>query len=167
MGKRYWHYTVYQHLKKIAESGEIRPTAKYTEYGEIAVVWFSTNPVWEETVRKSIKDTETSKQIGPLSRDGLSERGLHPVRIEVNPTLVDIRSWNNFKKRSGISKPGIKSLIKSAKHWGADPKEWWVSYEAVPSRSWLSIEIWVGRKWVDMETFLSAHSNASQGNDRG
>lgn len=153
---RFWHYTAYPSLVKIVDDRTIRRDRTVVVGNEFSVVWLSTNPNWEETVRKSLLNTQTGKETGPLSRDELSKQGFPPVRIEVNQNLVNIRSWRHYKKNGDISRKNATSLEKLAKRWGANPKEWHVSYEDIPLASCLiPIEIWTSRgEWVDIEGVL-------------
>lgn len=152
---RYWHYTVYQSFQGIIKARVIRPAVCGIEHGETAVVWFSTNPVWEETVRKAIRYSKTGKQTGPLSRDELFKHGFPPVRIEANPERVTLYSWHHFRKNGGISSKQVRNMSEVAAQWGAHPKQWWISYEPVPLTSCLDpIEIWDGSKWVDIVDVL-------------
>ena len=149
---KYWHYTVHQKYQKIIATDEIRPATKNIDYNEKPVVWFSTNPDWEETVRKPIRDSLTGKETESLSKDNLFIRGFPPVRIEANPDLVKLRSWRHFRKHSGVSKASIKVMLKLAKLWRANPKEWYITYKPVPLLHCLEpVEIWMGEKWVDIK----------------
>jgi hypothetical protein len=154
---RYRHYTLYQRLRDILKTGVILPATVGINEGESPVVWFSTNPDWEETVRKRIVIGKKGQQIGPLSKDGLSKYGFPPVRIEVNPAKVSLYSWEHFKEHSGIPVKQAKELVKVAKKWGANHQEWWVCYEPVPLTSCLNpIEIWNGSEWIDIEDALKS-----------
>jgi len=149
---RYWHYTTFPALKKILKDEEIKPALKGIEGGEFPAVWFSTNPIWEETARKAVRDKETGEQTEALSRDKLFRAGFPPVRIEVDPQKVLLRSWKNHRKNSGISKIMAKGLEKTARAMGAEPKEWWVTYEPVSLFCCLlPIEVWNGIEWIDIE----------------
>ncbi len=122
-----WHYTVHQLFVKIVDDRMIRRSMIVNDENEIPVVWLSKNPDWEETVRKSILNTQTGKETEPLSRDELSKQGSTPVRIEVDQEFVNIRSW------------------------GANPKEWYVSYEPIPLESCSVFEMWTAQEgWVDI-----------------
>lgn len=155
--QRYWHYTVYRSLRGILEDGEIKVTELHFEYCGMPGAWLSTNSIWEETVRKAFKDSVTGKVSKALSRDDLFKRGEPPVRVEIDPKLVSIRKWKNHKKKSGISKKLAKGLEDVGKKWGANPDEWYVSYQPIPVTSWLyPIEIWSGKEWVNIEDAFEA-----------
>ena len=151
---RLWHYTIYHTFRKIVESGEIK-THTTARLNEKPVVWLSSNPIWEETVRKAIRNPETEEISMALSRDELFKRDFPAVRIEINTELVVIRSWRNFKKYGGISKKEAKGLEKVAIKWGANPKEWWVSCDNIPLRSCIwPIEIWNEKEWLALQRYL-------------
>lgn len=95
---RYWHYTTFQAFKKILNDKEIRPANKGVYGSELPAVWFSTNPEWEETARKAIRDKQKGNQTHALSRDELFNAGVPPVRIEVNPSQTLLQNWKYHKK---------------------------------------------------------------------
>jgi hypothetical protein len=150
---KYWHYTYHQNYTKILNCGFIKTTSIGIDINEKSAVWFSTNPEWEETVRKGIKDPESGVEYGPFSRDDLFVYGFPPVRIAVNPMLVDLKNWRHFRKNSGSSTKMIKHMLKEAEKVGADPKEWYVSFKDVPLSCCLQpVEAWHGIKWVDINS---------------
>ena len=144
---RAWHYTTHEALEGIFIEGKIRRDRIYLK-GEIPGVWMSTNENWEETVRKSIRDKETSKETSALSRDALYEAGFIPIRIEINPNKVELHDWKSHCKK--IPKKIVRALESAAKEWGANPDEWRVSYNEIPVDCFLSpIERWDGQRWVE------------------
>ena len=144
--KKFYHYTVLQTFEKIIHSGEIQPTSVKVNDNERPAAWFSTNPIWEETVRKRVARSEDEP--GPLlSRDGLSKAGFPPVRIEANPNRVHLIPWEELKRISGITRNEARRLERVAREWGANPHEWYATFNAVPLTSCLTpIEIWDGKK---------------------
>lgn len=124
--KRYWHYIVFECLQSIFSDGMIKTADTWVPRKVKCVVWFSTNPCWEKTVVKIVLNTETGKKTELRSRDeffqfGLSYfkkeispdkvNGFTPVRLEVDPKKVHLRSFQNYKKRSGDSKVVINGLV--------------------------------------------------------
>ncbi len=149
MAKQVFHYTVYQVLQEILESGEIKTTAILIGKKEKPAVWFSSNPDWEESANKPVRNIKTRKLSRPLSRNGLLKKGFPPVRIEVEPTLPFL-NWGEFKRKSGISKRMARGLEIVARRDGAKPEEWLALFSPVGAEHWLAIEIWDGKRWVDM-----------------
>jgi hypothetical protein len=143
--KRVFHYTVFQRLQSIFTDTEIKVATKNVPAGVKPVVWFTTNPDWEETANKDVDFGNGSTEF--LNRQSMWEKGIHPIRIEVDPTKVSLRSWSNYKKNSGDSMDTIKSLEKTAKQLGSNPKQWMVSYENVPVDAIIGVSNWDGAKW--------------------
>lgn len=144
--KRVFHYTVIQHCQDIFIDGEIKVATANIPKGVKPVVWFTTNPDWEETANKPVALDDGS--LGEfLNRQGMWEHGFNPIRFEVDPKKVSLRSWNNYKKNSGDSQEAIKGLEKTAKQVGSDPKQWLVSYENVPMDAVIGVSSWDGEKW--------------------
>lgn len=141
--KRVFHYTIFQRYQSIFNDREIRVATKYVPEGVKPVVWFTTNPDWEETANKMAVLDDGSRKI--LSRQAMWEMNTHPVRIEIDPKMVSLRSWNHYKKNSGESKKSITRLLKVARK--SNPKQWLVSYENVPIRVIIGVSSWDGTKW--------------------
>jgi hypothetical protein len=148
--KRYWHYTTLEHTASIQRSGFIRVAKIGVSHGVKPVTWFSTNPAWEPTVFKPLVNKETGEEIFLYAREDFLKYGILPIRIEVDQERAKLRGWNNYKKNSGDSKSMIKGLEKVAKELGANPKDWFVSYDDVSLDCCLSMEAWTGAAWVDL-----------------
>lgn len=145
---RIWHYTTLGALQGILKEGKIRCDEIYIE-GEIPCVWLSVNQNWEETVRKSIKGTDKDIETPPLSRDDLFSKGFYPIRIQINPRKTKLSRWKTHCQK--IPNSIARVLEAGAKDWGADPKEWWVSYSPIPVTGFiLPIEIWNGKEWIEL-----------------
>lgn len=56
-----WHYTTFSRLTRILLTGEIRPASAGVPEGERPIVWFSRNPVWEETATPEILDRRSGR----------------------------------------------------------------------------------------------------------
>ena len=136
-----WHYTVGIRFQQIAESGEIRPAMAYVPKNEKPAVWFSTNPVWEQTANKSWMNENGS--LVHLNMKQSAEHGNGLFRIGV---LADTapHDWQAFKKLSGITAKAAEGLYNRAKVQDARPGQWYVTFETVPKFAWISIEVWDG-----------------------
>lgn len=144
-----WHYTVDHHYKQIIKDGFIKTATLYVNESEKPAVWFSSNSHYEETVRKSLRDNETGELLKNLSKDALFERGVLPVRLEVNPSTVKLHNWEEFQLQSDIKKEVADSLVDVARGWGAHSEEWYASFEPVPIESGvIRVEWWNGQEWV-------------------
>jgi len=104
---RVWHYTTWEAFEDIGISMIINTTSLGIEFNEKPAVWFSTNPDWEETVRKVLQDRETGKETLGLSRDELWKVGINPVRIEVDPGLPFL-SWQQLKRKVAYQKEWLR-----------------------------------------------------------
>jgi hypothetical protein len=143
---RFYHYTFYTRLLKIIDCGYVRTTGKGIDQGERPVVWVSTHEGWEKTLNKLISAGSLPKLIG---RDELFQRRLLlPARVEINPATTALHPWGEFKKTGGITQFSSKLLEEQGLRMGANPTNWFVSFENIPSSSWLSIEVWDGEAWI-------------------
>jgi hypothetical protein len=153
---RVWHYTVFSNVVGIINDGEILPTGMLAQHIDIPGVWLSTNPVWEETVRKALWDSDTGELTPEMPKNVLIEWGIIPVRIEIDPTEVPVYSWEVHKRVTAMPKQFSESLEKTGRERGGNPKEWYVSYEGIPLKTWFDpIEIWTGKEWDDIDTLFT------------
>lgn len=104
-------------------------------------------PTMGRNREKKIGDKDTGIETKLLSREGLLSAGFMPIRIEINPRSVKIIDWKAHTKK--IPKNLAVALEKTAREWGANPAEWWISYKPIPVKSFISpIEGWDGKQWV-------------------
>jgi hypothetical protein len=172
--KRVFHYTTMEHCQGIFIDGEIKTAVLNVPKGVKPVVWFTTNPDWEETANPRIV-LDNGELSNLLDRDALWEYGQEwlkknkdkgnfetigntstnrqpiamfcPIRFEVDPKKVSLRSWNNYKKNSWDSMGLMRGLEKTAKQAGSNPKQWLVSYENVHMDAVIGVSSWDGEKW--------------------
>jgi hypothetical protein len=159
---RVWHYTIFSFIVGIINDGEIIPTGTLSEHIDIPGVWLSTNPLWEKTVWKALRDIDTGEIIPEMPKDDLIEWGIIPVRIEIDPMDVPVYSWEDHKRITAMPKVFSEPLEKTGRERGGNPKEWYVSYEGIPSKIWYDpIEIWTGKEWDDIETLFTKDKRRS------
>ena len=145
-----WHYTCGDRLELIQKSGEIRPAIAGIEKGERPAVWFSSNPVWEETANKLLMDSLTG-QVRSLTKQETHEYAGGLARIAVSPETAPI-NWDRFSSESGASTKMLAGLRKAAYSMGSRPSQWFVSFSSVRREKWLAIELWDGEKWITAAT---------------
>jgi hypothetical protein len=119
VARRYWHYTVFERFQSIVSDRMINTADTLVPREVKRVVWFSTNPCWEKTVVKIVLNNETGMKTKLRSRDELFNFGssgvkkeapnnkvnaFTPIRFEADPEKVHLRSFQNYKKKSGDSK---------------------------------------------------------------
>ncbi|NQT56178.1 MAG: hypothetical protein HQ551_08120 [Desulfobacteraceae bacterium] len=148
-------------------SRNIRKWRNKTSYGLVpkkvkAAVWFSTNPIWEETANKKYLDSDGNIHSGTKEITHIIGGGL--LRIEVFPEAAPY-DWEDYKRKSGDKKRMLKGLDTVARKMGADPEEWRVSFKPVPREKWITVEVWdsISKKWVDfMEAYTKAEKAAKR-----
>ena len=154
---KFWHYTTYPAFLDIWEDRKIKAnfaTAPLGRFEGPEVVWFSTNPIWEQSVRKAIQADENGETLKALSKEELFRRGHFPVRLRTNDRVSELVTWGNAKKQMKLKREYIKEIEEIAKTWDANIAEWWVSFASLPmSQILLPVEIWDGKGWVNIETF--------------
>lgn len=145
-----WHYTIAATLLEIVESGEIRTAIAGLPPGVKPVVWFSTNPFWEETATKMIGGSEgfhRFRDIEEMYEYSKTSPIWTPARVAVDASVAPHR-WKDYKDRSGAKGWFTKALYDAAIGQGAKPAEWRWTAEKVPASSWTAIEIYRDGAWV-------------------
>jgi hypothetical protein len=135
---QFWHYTTYPAFLNILEDRGIKTTWATASIGLLEgpkVVWFSTNTLWEKSVRKAIKSEIYEESIRLLSIDELFRKGHYPVRLRSNERLLELISWGRAKRQIGLSREHIKEIERAAKNVESNIAEW------------------NGRGWEDIERF--------------
>jgi len=143
MEKRFWHYTPAFRLLQILDSGQINLETRIGNTGEKRGVWVSTNPEWENTVKKNDPDT------GELLTKEQQIRRFGMARIEVK--TLPFQTWNKYLHTSGIQKWKWLGMKNQGVAWGGNPDEWYVIYKPISSRYFLSVEVYTDGEWVEVK----------------
>lgn len=164
MEKIAWHYTFSYKVTAIITAGYLRVCPVRPKVGEPQGVWFSTNPLWENTVRKTIitVNEETGKM--EPSREPVDRDTLHgltrfsAIRFAIDCTREGscgkLYNWRNYQKK--LMKAGLawyaKQLIDTAILWKANSQEWLICYQQVTLFDLMNtVEIWDhegGQGWL-------------------
>ena len=116
-----WHYTTGTAAVAIMRGFTIRPATAGIEATEEPVVWFSTNPHWEHSANKSLKDPD-----GRVRRLGFAEtvsvgRGAGRFGMPVEK----LTPWPAIAQAAHIAPAMARALEKAAVVMGADAREWY------------------------------------------
>jgi len=164
-----WHYTVGVKWELIEKSGVIKQATSGIPKGERPAVWFSTRQDWEPTATKGALPKAVFDQVDPktgeaiidmkkLARHELTQYSFEEMRRElkgmyrigVTGTAAP-HSWSDFVQLSGVDRVIAAALVSTAKERGADPEDWWCSFDPVPKSEWRSVEILFQGKWEPVE----------------
>jgi hypothetical protein len=146
-----WHYTIRDRLEMIVRSGVILPATAYVDKSEKPIVWFSTNPWWEETANKWLADPDGSIRALDMMETHAFGGGL--VRIGVAPETAP-HDWQALKNLSGMHSKTAAGLYSIAVGRGARPGEWWGTFDPVPQDDWIALEFFDGSRWNPVEELL-------------
>jgi hypothetical protein len=116
-----WHYTTGTAAVAIMRGFTIRPATAGIEATEEPVVWFSTNPHWEHSANKSLKDPD-----GRVRRLGFAEtvsvgRGAGRFGMPVEK----LTPWPAIAQAAHMAPEMARALEKAAVAMGADAREWY------------------------------------------
>jgi hypothetical protein len=140
-----WHYTIQDRFEGILADGRIKRARVHLDRDERMAVWFSSNQHYEMTARKGTWESGVNRTLTFIEMTTL---GL--VRIGVEPSTAPF-DWREFTKRSGISRPFARRLEKAGRMFGANPNEWFVSFDEVTVDKFVRVESYVMGRWIESE----------------
>lgn len=131
-----WHYTVGACIERILADGELHVSAMAEGRGQ-PILWFSANPEWEPTAGKKIIVDGKSQ---PLDRTGTEQWYGGLYRIGVSPSILKL--WAELKQTTITKyKPEAMTRFENwGKSLGANPLDWWGTFDNVRSEHWVTIE---------------------------
>lgn len=136
-----WHYTSLVRLKTILTSGVLL-TKSYE--GERPAVWFSSNQTWEATACKRI-NTMTRRL---TFEEQVALIGCARIDIERD----DLLTYAEWVKH--VPQEFAMSLYFGGIELGANPGEWFASFDPVPAQDWRSVQMWKDDRWTNLEEIL-------------
>jgi hypothetical protein len=162
-----WHYTVGLTLPLICESGVLRPTDALIGRDERPVLWFSTNPFWEPTSAKMIARS-MKEQLE--SEDGLPFRTLSMYECaegcdglyRFGLPAAQLIKWPEVGKRAGISAPMRNAIIQAGHMQGANPSQWYGTFEEIPIDGLLLQQLVDFRRWETKERIACREKQLAQ-----
>ncbi|MBW0161805.1 MAG: hypothetical protein HYI21_00390 [Sediminibacterium sp. Gen4] len=138
-----WHYTTKVHYPNIVNDGFLRPSKGDKIMGAKPALWFSKNPIWEPTATKLAGDSLGNiYKLTPQQQ--FESFGMIRFGIEFDDSLI---SWSRYKHKSNIKTEWYCHLEQSGIEQGANPKDWFVSFQRVTSDKWLTVQEFDGEKW--------------------
>lgn len=138
-----WHYTTKERLEVIIKSGELKASgANKTQSNEKATLWFSKNPFWENTATKLINTPQGIKLM--TKQEQYEFCGLGRIKL-LNG--VKLYNWKQFKEFGGAKIKVLRKLEEQGVRLGANPNDWYWTFDNVKSENWDSIEFWNGSDW--------------------
>ena len=143
---RKWHYTVGARFLSIVSDGMIKLATAGLPIDEKPIVWFSTNPDWEQTANKL---SLAYGKLIRLDRARTAELGGGLVRIGVAPETAP-HDWCALKELSGMSGRVAQGLYRAAIEMGAHPGDWWGAFDAVSRSKWEVVQVYQDGTWIDI-----------------
>lgn len=154
-GEEMWHYTIGAKLPYIANSGALLPIpTRGAPKTERPVVWLSKHPFFEPTSAKGFTDFQTGTW-RILSMQETHEMGQGLFRFKVKKEQL-LHSIFGFKSRSRIKPAHFDMIWKEGIRQGADPMQWFVSFDPIPLTEIERIEAWDGQQWLHNLSHCSA-----------
>jgi hypothetical protein len=138
-----WHYTTERNLRSLMRKGSILPSTSIHAASQKPIVWFSANQFWEQSANQDLTIGGIEHQ---LTMEGMLAYGGGLARIGVAPETVP-HDWAKLKRLANISERQAKRLTTGAVNRGADPAEWYGTFESVPRKNWLVVEVFRDGAW--------------------
>ena len=151
-----WHYTTGEKFIAIVQDGLIKPTASRIDPRERPAVWFSTNQWWEPTASKTL---QSGGKLRALNMSETAAYGKGLVRFGVAAETAPV-SWRQFRMLSGVSPETYRNLVRAGKKHGADPHQWYASFEPVSKDKWLAVEVFQDGRWMSVDNAIAVQQAA-------
>lgn len=143
--KLIYHYTSGSHLEKILQDGKLI-VSEWERNNKVKppALWLSTNPVWEQTATKLMQ--APNGEIRPLSKDEQHTMfGLY--RFVLTYEKEKLCTWKKYKYKSNTTHLVYEAMEKAGTEKGANPDEWFATFENIPLKNCLKCEVWDGKTW--------------------
>lgn len=138
--EKFWHYTTQERLEQILEDGVLLPTTYAPPDNFTRTLWFSTNQHYEQTARKRVAGTATRLTMEEMH----VLLGLARIGAPDDLVFLHFRSWAYVV---GVPGQTRSSFVNGGIELGANPGDWYASFEALPKERWATIELWNGKEW--------------------
>jgi hypothetical protein len=136
-----YHYTQVFHVPSILAQG-LQPSDLFISPGQKPLLWFSTNPMWENTVLPYNAPSLQEAHLQTLHIGGLA-------RMICDESVAPYR-WKELKKIARIPSKIAMGLYSSAIRLGSRPGEWRGTLDVVPVAKFMAIEFYDGEKWTSL-----------------
>jgi hypothetical protein len=136
-----YHYTKALHLPSILRQG-LQPSRLLLTPGEKPILWFTTNPAWENTVLALDAPSLDEANLRMRDQGGLA-------RIVCNDSVAPLR-WKELKEIASIPYSMSSHLYSTAIRIGSRPGEWRGTLDVVPVAKFMAIEFYDGEKWTSL-----------------
>lgn len=129
-----YHYTVGLKLRAIARDGYLKLTPTEPKLGEKAVVWLSTEPLYEATATKMMMDINSERpRLSTMEEMDARMGGIYRFCFEPNAFPPDtVLPWAVLKHRARMPKKLTKRLVERAKRVKARPSRWYGTLNELP-----------------------------------
>lgn len=142
-----YHYTTSNASFKIFASGYLK-VSEWEKKNKVkpAALWLSLNQQWENSATKMVlkPNGETTHMSfeEQHSKFGCA-RFVLPFKKEY------LCSWPKYKHVANNSMDIYEAMEKIGLLWGANPKDWYASFNNIPIAEILGFEVWNGNNWIN------------------
>lgn len=146
-----YHYTIGAKLPLIFLSGklEVSPWEKSQKIKNPAL-WLSLNKIWEPTSAKmALQPNGQSKTLTMEEHEIPQIGGLYRFVLPFNKK--ELCSWSRYKHATDIDLDYYNSLEIVGISQGANPKDWYASFDDIPLSGVIALGKWDNGKWDEMD----------------
>ena len=140
-----WHYTAWEHLAAICESGALKRTNVGAE-GEAPMLWFSSQQQWEPTATKLVVDS--ARRVQRLTFQQQVEL-FGCVRFGLASDDSRILDWKAACALAGTPGKLKRKMEAYGQSVGANPAHWFATAVDVPLPG-ARFQVWLGQ-WHDAD----------------
>jgi hypothetical protein len=158
----YYHYTTGMKLNGLRQKGFIKTSPDKPKPRERAIVWLSTNPIWEATAAKGAFDSRLGKQRLMTKEEMVQQLGLVRFVIDSDTYPDEIIPWVRLPTAARIPKVIKDRLVKRAKLSKVDPNQWAGTLREIRLEH-TQLEKWVDGEWLPF-SLEEAQADISTGN---
>ena len=146
-----YHYTTGDIFIEICQTNILDPHKTVTPLGEKPILWFSTQPYFEQTAAKSVYCESAKNNIRRLTM--LETMDLANGLIRFAYPAESLIPWPQIGKQAYMSIKTIKQLEKEGRKQRANPTKWLGSFEPIKFSQLAEIQILKADtlKWVNIK----------------
>ena len=155
-----YHYTHLIAGGTIIQDGYLKVSDWERKQGLKTSLWFSKHDIYEPSALKQYQD-ENGVKIFKTIKEQANMVGC--VRFGFDDSDFNLHSWKEYGVLVNLDRQKRRAMEKIHKKHGANPSDWFCSFNDMKVEDMSSVEIWTN-KWVEWteENLKTAMQNASE-----
>jgi len=130
-----FHYTSELRLRQILSSEELKVSKARIDRGEKPALWFSLDPLWDESAYKHFNFDDKEEQA--------REIGLARIVLPFFDNFITYGKWKHVSRVSPAQMMWMESNFPHYKRGS-----WYASFVNIPKDEFICCEVWNGEAWI-------------------